>query len=148
MTATETSESRRSRTSAHRRRTTTSTAIRAASPIAPTSAIRQAAGAQPRIVSTADPTSSSVFGAERATTADRPASKPAAATRTPSIVRRFRRPGSSCISSVRPQERPPSIAEDEVTRGPFHPPPGGVNRTPRRQSAVWAARLPKRILDP
>ena len=78
--------------------------IASARTIAPTRAARQTAGAHPRTVTSACPTSSSSADADSAMTAPRPTRNAPRARSTASIVRRFLRPGSDDVRSVRLHE--------------------------------------------
>lgn len=66
---------------------------------------RQSTSAQPRTVIRACATSSSSAGADEAMTAARPVTIAPAARTTPSIVRRFLRPGSAAVSNAGCHER-------------------------------------------
>jgi hypothetical protein len=104
-TFTTTSAKSTSRASSHRLRTNASTTTTSVSASVPRRAARQSPGAQPKTVATACPISSSTEGADRAATAASAARIAAAAMRTPSIVRRFLRPGSAGKSNERPHVR-------------------------------------------
>ena len=113
----------RSRTSAQRRRNSESATIPHARTNALRRATRQSAGAHPSTVTSACSTSSSSADADSAMTAPRPTTNAPTARSTPSIVRRFLRPGSAAYSNVRLNERsadtgsPRSVATRHHNRG-------------------------------
>ena len=108
-----------------------------------TSSVRQSPGAQPRSVTNACPISSSVPPADRATTASSPSRAAAAATRTPSTVRRFLRPGSAGTSRARMAmaERLPQMAQS-VTVAPASLRPTACGAAPSSLRSLERDALP------
>ncbi len=97
--STTTNASARSRKSLYRRCKSTSTTTISASTTVATKSVRHSGSAHPRTVTIARATCSSCTGACEAATAASPRTIAPAPSRTPSIVRRLRRPASATVRS-------------------------------------------------